>query len=412
MKIANNISALRILNQIKNNTRKSSLSMGKLSSGLRINKAADDAAGLAISEKMRSQIRGLDQATRNAQDGISLIQTAEGGLSQIIDPPLQRLRELAIQAANDTLNSDDRIKIQEEIDQIKASIDSIAKKTTFNGIHLLSTGIEDTVRITSKTNASGGFRVEMSTALDSTPEDTAENVIRNFQKLKNGEIGDANPIDLAQHWTLSRPTSNTIKLENNSGHGFLLGHNSPDGNLAYSGDWSSSYTIVRLPDTTTEDYFGALSIVDNANPSEQRDDLIFSFFSPHSNELTLQIGANENSHFSIEMNDMTTSSIGIVNLSVLTVTDAQEAIQLIDQSLNMALTQRSKFGAYQNRLEYTINNLTSSAENLTASESQIRDVDMAKEIMNQTKNSILSQAAQAMLAQSNQMPQGVLQLLR
>ncbi|MCM3454370.1 flagellin Hag [Heyndrickxia oleronia] len=271
MRINHNIAALNTYRQLGAANDAQSKSMEKLSSGLRINRAGDDAAGLAISEKMRGQIRGLDMAAKNSQDGISLIQTAEGALNET-HAILQRMRELAVQGGNDTNVTADREAIQDELNQLMSEIDRIADTTEFNTQNLL-----------------GG---------------------------------------------------------------------------SFSG--------------------------------------------------TLQIGANDGQIINIGISAMNTSGLGIStgNIAVSTNAAASTAISALDSAIAAVSTQRSKLGAYQNRLEHTINNLSTSSENLTAAESRVRDVDMAKEMMAQTKNSILSQAAQAMLAQANQQPQGVLQLLR
>ncbi|HET7629640.1 MAG TPA: flagellin [Bacillales bacterium] len=272
MRINHNIAALNTYNQLVKNNSAVQKSLEKLSSGYRINRAADDAAGLAISEKMRSQIRGLEQATRNSQDGISLIQTAEGALNET-HSILQRMRELAVQAANDTNTTSDRQQIQEEVDQLSAEITRISSDTQFNKKNLL------------------------------------------------------------------------------------------DGSFATTG-------------------------------------------------ITLQIGANISQNIAFTIGTMDASTLGVGSISLTTQASANAAISTIDAAIQDVSTQRAKLGALQNRLEHTINNLGTSTENLTAAESRIRDVDMAKQMMIFTKENILNQAAQAMLAQANQLPQGVLQLLR
>jgi len=271
MRINHNIAALNTYRQLSTATTAQSKSMEKLSSGQRINRAGDDAAGLAISEKMRGQIRGLDQASRNSQDGISLIQTAEGALNET-HAILQRMRELAVQGGNDTNTSDDRTQIQTELNQLISEIDRIADTTEFN-------------------------------------------------------------------------TQNLLK-----------------------GSFSA----------------------------------------------TLQVGANDGQtiNFSISAMGATGLSLTATSISVGDNAAASSSISTLDAAIKTVSTQRSNLGALQNRLEHTINNLDTSSENLTAAESRVRDVDMAKEMMNQTKNSILAQAAQSMLAQANQQPQGVLQLLQ
>ncbi|USD17434.1 flagellin [Priestia megaterium] len=274
MRINHNIAALNTYRQFNNANNAQGKSMEKLSSGLRINSAADDAAGLAISEKMRGQVRGLDIASRNAQDGISLIQTAEGGLNETHDI-LQRVRELAVQSSNDTNTDADREEMQKEVSQLIEEVDRIGKNTQFNTKDIL--------------------------AEDQT--------------------------------------------------------------------------------------------------------------------LDINIGSNSAQALTVEWKAQTKTALGedavdISTVSIATKTDAQAAIDTMDDAIKSVSASRAQMGAYQNRLEHSINNLNTSSENLTAAESRIRDVDMAKEMMEQTKNSILSQASQAMLAQANQQPQGVLQLLR
>src|SRR5690625_3587755 len=271
MIINHNISALNTHRQLNANNNAVSNSLEKLSSGLKINRAGDDAAGLAISEKMRGQIRGLEMATKNSQDGISLIQTAEGALTET-HAILQRMNELAVQASNDTnVNDNDREAMQSEVTALIAEIDAIADRTEFN-----------------------------------------------TQKLLDGEFTDK----------------------------------------------------------------------------------------------VFHIGANSGQAIEVSIGNMDAETIGVNEIDLGTQEGADAAITTIQEAINTVSTQRADLGAVQNRLEHTINNLGASSENLTAAESRIRDVDMAKEMMEFTKNNILTQASQAMLAQANQTPQGVLQLLR
>ncbi|MFX0571141.1 flagellin Hag [Bacillus pumilus] len=300
MRINHNIAALNTLNRLSANNGASQKNMEKLSSGLKINRAGDDAAGLAISEKMRGQIRGLEMASKNAQDGISLIQTAEGALTET-HSILQRVRELVVQAGNTgTQQDEDLTAIKDEMDALISEVDGISERTEFNG-----------------------------------------------KKLLNG--------------TFKAPA-------------------------------------------------------DPAAPAATDKSLIF------------QIGANATQQISVNIEKMDASALGTndtaLNVKSLDVTkfaanapdvadvgyDAQ--LKIVDDAITQVSAQRSKLGAVQNRLEHTINNLGASGENLTAAESRIRDVDMAKEMSEFTKNNILSQASQAMLAQANQQPQNVLQLLR
>ena len=269
MIINHNMNAMNAHRQMGVNIGNAGKAMEKLSSGLRINRAGDDAAGLSISEKMRGQIRGLDQASRNAQDGISLIQTAEGALNET-HSILQRMRELAVQASNDTNITKDRTAITDEITSLTDEIDRIASKTTFNQKQLL-----------------------------------------------DGTLTQAN----------------------------------------------------------------------------------------------FQIGADAGVNMTLAIGTMTSTGLAL-NVDVASYTTANTSITNINTAIEAVSTQRSKLGAAQNRLEHTINNLDNASENIQAAESRVRDVDMAKEMMNYSKNNILQQAAQSMLAQANQTPQGVLQLLR
>ena len=278
MIINHNSSAVNSYGNLTNMNSRVNRSLEKLSSGLRINRAGDDAAGLAISEKMRGQIRGLNQATRNAQDGISLIQTAEGALNET-HSILQRMRELAVQAGNDTNTTSDRSEIQEEMNQLRQEIDRIAENTEFN-TRTLMTG-------------------------------------------------------------------------------------------AFSG------TGIRF-----------------------------------------HVGANSGQFVSLQMESMRATALGIsgaqasLAISITSATAANSAISTLDTAIETVSSQRAKFGAIQNRLEHTINNLRTSSENLQASESRIRDVDMAQEMMEYSKNQILSQSGVAMLGQANLKPQSMLQLIQ
>jgi flagellin len=272
MRINNNLMAMNAHRQLGITNNSSSKSMEKLSSGYRINRAGDDAAGLSISEKMRAQVRGLNMASRNAQDAISMIQTAEGALNET-HAILQRMRELAVQAANDTNVTADRTAISDELGTLVAEINRISDSTTFNE-----------------------------------------------KKLLNGDLA-----------------------------------------------------------TTAANF---------------------------------QIGADSGVSMALTIAQMGATALAITALAVSTHALATAAIGTIDAAIKTVSSERSKLGANQNRLEHTIKNLDNASENIQASESRIRDVDIAKEMMEFTKNNILQQAAQAMLAQANQAPQGVLQLLR
>jgi flagellin len=281
MRINHNISAMNTYRQFSSNTNAQAKNMEKLSTGMRINRGADDAAGLSISEKMRSQIRGLDQASRNAQDGVSMIQTADGALNEV-HSILQRMRELAVQASSDTNQASERTTIGNELAELGKEITSIKTNTTFNG-----------------------------------------------QKLLDGTAGDG---------------------------------------------------------------AGAVKIQTGADTTQQMD-------------MNFKTAG-------IDITSIETAAGALTNADVTDAATATALIATLDTQITTISTGRSTLGAYQNRLEFNINNVSSASQNLSAAESRIRDVDMAKEMMESSKNGILAQAAQAMLGQANQQPQGVLQLLR
>jgi len=381
------------------NTVNAGKSMEKLSSGLRINRAGDDAAGLSISEKMRAQIRGLDQAARNAQDGISLIQTAEGALQET-HSILQRMRELAVQAANDTNVAQDRESIQNEMNQLRDEIDRIANNTEFNKQKILVAGTgTSTSGSTSGTTPSETVNVAEVELTIQIGQGMGDIEIEFTEGDTEGVAWDGNKLTVTL--TTDKKDYTVTEIEN-----LIKGatEEAPSefdpNNVSVSGEGAIDLSGVNLaasPVSTT--------ISTGAASSTSGDKF----------NTTFQVGANKDQTFSIEINDMTAKSLGLTSDSDIDVTDnakANAAIETIDNAIKLVSEQRSKLGAYQNRLEHTINNLGTSSENLTAAESRIRDVDMAKEMMAFSKNNILAQAAQAMLAQANQQPQGVLQLLR
>ncbi|WP_042355983.1 flagellin [Bacillus rubiinfantis] len=400
MQINHNIAALNTYRQLNTASTAQSKSMEKLSSGLRINGAADDAAGLAISEKMRGQIRGLDQAAKNAQDGISLIQTAEGALNET-HSILQRQRELAVQASNGTATDDDRKEIQKEMNQLIDEIDRISTDTNFNTKNLLGGSLNEKIQIGANQNQSMNIQFNnmsssaigtksgsglVSTASIVTDFSSASSLDSEFtlDATVGGNALTQATITLDQDYGSVDEVVNAInnQIQGNADFKNLIQATvKADGKIGFENLTSDAVTITN--GSGTVDIADALKITPAA------------------------VGGTTTSVNSLKQDTDTASSGG-----VLTQSDANAAIKVVDDAIKMVSAERSKMGAYQNRLEHSINNLNTSSENLTAAESRIRDVDMAKEMMNQTKNSILSQAAQAMLAQSNQMPQGVLQLLR
>lgn len=537
MIINHNLMANNAINRMNSNSANASKSMQKLSSGLRINSAADDAAGLAISEKMRGQIRGLDQASSNAQDGISLIQTAEGALNET-ESILQRMRELSVQSSNDTNTDDDRASLQDEIKQLKSEVDRIGNNTEFNTKKLLNGNLSG--------SASGGTGTSLGDATSASietgvmnPADFTSGSTQNFQVKLDGHTFDlsgvtstdsfafyddletklkaaidahntANPNDKVEYakfdidvtdatnmnFKITSGTTGTSSeisitpLEDGTnttqqaGSEFqdLLTDNatataSSDGELtaanataitALSGNalkmsfnghdidvnlttvdaatYATGADIQDVADDLETDINQALSDYKDLTgtdfgtvdvtvkdgkisiTSSKSDTVSFEISddsagvadtlglsnvaSGEQGGLDFQIGANKNQSINLQINDMTASGLAVSDVDISTKDGANNAIDTIDAAIKNVSAERSKLGAYQNRLEHTINNLSTSSENLTSAESRIRDVDMAKEMSTYSKNNILAQAAQAMLAQANTQPQQVLQLLR
>lgn len=568
MVVQHNLNAINANNKMNINVSGTKKSTEKLSSGLQINRAGDNAAGLAISEKMRSQIRGLSQATKNANDGISLIQTAEGGLNET-HSILQRMRELAVQSANGTYQDDtDREAIQLEVDALKSEIDRIASSTEYNGMKLLdgSLGgsksvteygakygvVEATATATAGTStkdfngavmtsnvAGAGIKLTLDATKggesatwekdgktltlnlvsgQSYTQDDIDKLIANADtrkadgvvaeldvKLKNGVMtatvagetqktaaGQRASSGTAQEFTGTVKQAMITNAISGQGDSISITSNSygvdtrkiaiasdaaagkeyveqvvadTDGNkdgkfilhlstgveysekdiealLAKEGlDYSIDITdsTKAKPDGDKTIKFDSKQTANVKDPGKTTADfdtaaadgkgaVIFKLGGtgfegagvgkdavPASGKgLTFQIGANgvEDQRVTLSVEDMSSSAIGVANADVSTQDAANKAIDMVDKAVKTVSMQRAGLGALQNRLEYTVNNLTTTNENLTAAESQIRDTDMATEMINYTKNNILQQAAQAMLAQANQQPQAILQLLQ
>ncbi|MFA5536730.1 MAG: flagellin [Bacillota bacterium] len=382
MIINHNISALNTYRQLSSNNVLQNKSLEKLSSGFRINRAGDDAAGLAISEKMRGQIRGLNQASRNAQDGISLIQTAEGALNET-HAILQRMRELAVQSATDTNTNEDRGEIQKEINELATEITRISTDTQFNKMNLLD-------------GTFGGKFFHIGANKD-----------------QNATIGIENMSAAALEVTLQ--DADAVKAEGTYGgvtftaaSGGVAGNGELEINVVVSGAGSGASAAISS---------GVLTITLGASGTGEITASGLAGLTVSGYTLALAEGADGDATVSngtviLEGGAEEVTADPKMGIDVSTRKAANEAVEIIDKALGTVSTERSKLGAMQNRLEHTIANLDTSAENLQASESRIRDVDMAKEMMEFTKMNILSQAATAMLAQANQQPQMVLQLLR
>jgi flagellin len=376
--------------QLGVNQANSSKSMERLSSGMRINRAGDDAAGLAISEKMRGQIRGLKQAQRNAQDGISLIQTAEGALNET-HAILQRMRELATQSATDTNTEADRAEIQKEIDQLAKEITRIGNTTEFNTQTLLNGSFTDKVF---HIGANEGQNVDLA-----VNDMRAETLKVAFEDVLN-EIGDEELglLEAGKTYTVvSFAAVDVGDPDEDPVLGAKYGLADDEGNIVAVSADGKTYTALDE----------ATAISGLAEAELDGDDIIYEFtVEVQSGTVTVEEVPDEDPD-----GDSTYSVTANGGINVLSQTNADQAITTINDALETVSAERSKLGAMQNRLEHTIANLGTSAENLQAAESRIRDLDMAEEIMAFTKNNILQQAATAMLAQANMAPQSVLQLL-
>ncbi len=395
-RINTNVDAFGAQRNMQLNAMNYSKSVEKLSSGLRINRAGDDAAGLSISEKLRGQIKGLAQAGRNAQDGISLIQTAEGALNET-HSILQRMRELSVQASNGTLTSNDQTAISTEMTQLGAEIDRIGNTTQFNSKSLLNNSLNTTLSVGS--GVSQGMVLGTSTAVVSSLDVSSATASHTFTfsgsgstlTLTDGTTG------VAQSVSLTAITSGAPEVLNFSTLGV---------SLSLSGSATTATAANILGDLTSKTIQTATS----------------------GGSVSFQIGANANQTMSVGIADSRSTAIGAAGTygsldaavtafatsvnSGTSASVAQNLMQSIDQAVTDVSNVRSKLGAAQNRLEHTISNLGVAQENLTASESRIRDVDMAAEMVNFTKTGILQQAGQAILAQANQAPAGILALLR
>ena len=391
MRINHNIAALNTYRQLASSNAATSKSLEKLSSGFKINRAGDDAAGLAISEKMRAQIKGLETASRNANDGISLIQTAEGALTEV-HSMLNRMTELASQSANGTYaDLVDREALQTESSALTAEIDRIATSTDFNGKKLLDG------TISTKTGAVA----------------TAGGGATSF-KLSGG---NQKTIAATQTFIFTGTTINTqagATLTNGSAvAGVTWAQSSTSGSGATSGTVTFKALINDVTASAADQatYRGmTVTVAHGAIAASAGTSETYTNFD--GGGLDLQIGDTATQKIAVVIDNMSSTGLGINGVSVATQDGASAAISTIKTAINTVSSTRATLGATQNRLEHTINNLGVATENITAAESRIRDVDMAKEMMEFTKNNILTQAATAMMAQANQQPQGVLQLLR
>lgn len=393
MRINTNLSAMTALNNSTKTTALASSSMEKLSSGLKINKAGDDAAGLAISEKMRSQIRGLDQASQNTQDGISVVQTAEGAMEETGNI-LQRMRELTVQAANETNTVEDRAKITEELTQLTSEIDRIANSTEFNGKKILNGGGTMISNADLTANGTGISEIKVSNSSLSAG-DTLE-----ITSATDGELVA----------TITKADGSGTITQTLTG----IKSNANEQEISFT-DLGISIKLQGTPGEA-----GANDIVADTVQLTASD-----LADGNTNSITIQAGANSgndvNQTITVNLSKTDSATLGFSTTDIDDIKDADlttgtqaanDFISKLDDALKTVNTSRANLGATQNRLETAQSNLTTSSENLTAAESRIRDVDVAAEMMNLSKLNLINQAAQAMMTQAKSQPEGVMQLLR
>jgi flagellin len=413
MIINTNLAALNTVRQLGINEKATSDSLAKLSSGLRINQAADDAAGLSISEKMRGQISGLNQATSNAQDGVSLVSTAEGALNETT-AVLQRMRELAVQAGNDTNTTADRTAMQSETNALVSAINDISTNTQFNTKNLLDGTLGKQVT-TAVANVSTGVALQNgagSSAIAGTTMTALADLNGNSLNLVSGDTVSVSFVVNGTTTTNSMTIVTGTTIANvaalvTSGATTIVG-----GGMVVSADTAGTAGAINAITIQVQDANGnTLSNASNTLSNIQETTAARDTKATDGS-LTLQIGANSGQNMNIAINNMGAQALGVQGLQITTEAQANIAIKVIDAATAKVSAQRSALGAFQNRLEHTSNNLGTASQNITSAEAQIRDVDMASEMTNFQKNNVLQQAAQAMLAQANQQPQGVLQLLR
>ena len=506
MRINHNMSALKANRQLNRTERNLDKSIEKLSSGYKINKAADDPAGMSISRKMRTQVEGLEQASRNASDGISVIQTAEGALNEV-SAMLQRMRELAVQASNETYAAADREAIQAEVNQLMDEINRISTNTEFNTKTLL----DGTVERKSYTNTTG---VEILSVSDKVAKKIYDVKVTQdpHQAVLIGSVGDASYFDAGGITVGGKININGVDIQIKEGDtseevyskireaaelsglnvGGLAGGPSQDEEfrewagyetseltegcqlLFVSKDYGSNTKVSIVCDDP--DLCSALGLASNAESSgvdakvslgegfdktaltrcdgdkvtitdrdgfemtvkingyvsgttfadatigsvdsvseisiSDGDEVESKLTVLDVGEMVLQIGANTFQTLDVSIPTMNTETMGLVNLNLRTSHNAEVSISRVDKAINLVTSVRSKLGAYQNRLEHSILNLDESSEDMTSALSRIQDVDMAKEMTNYTQHSVLSQAGTSVLAQANERPQTVLQLLQ
>ena len=430
MVVKNNMSAISTLNTLNKNSSALSKSLQKVSSGMKINGAADDASGYAISERMRVQIRGLDQANQNTQNGSSMMKVAEGAVSSTVDI-LKTLKEKVINAANDTNTDADRQTIQKELDQ---SIDQINDNAnvTYNGKYLVDGSHNSHVDATTTSMTNQSLNTESTfestfTALtdrngNSLNIQSSDTVTLSYVKEGKTHTVTATGASKITNILTEGTANNDLKAGNATS---VIGHDIA-GDTVFTADGSSGLTITAAGTGIENQISGiTFSVTDTKGNVKKSANALLDNFSEsiraqnpsNDNSINLQVGTKSNQAIKVGLTDMRAEALGLQakdgkTLNISTKEYANAAINVLDNAVQKALDQQTTIGAVQSRLEYTSSNLTTASENVQASESTIRDADMAKEMTNYTKNNVLMQAAQAMLSQANQSSSSVLSLLQ
>ncbi len=437
MVVQHNITAMNANRMLGVTSGLQAKSTEKLSSGYKINRAADDAAGLSISEKMRKQIRGLSQASDNAEDGISCVQTAEGALTEV-HSMLQRMNELAVKAGNGTMSEDDRQNVQDEIDQLVDEIDRVSETTKFNETYLLkgdntSNGNTKSLKTGAEIGQIDGLTVKAKADAKYTDNDSVKigKVVVESSDDSVVTVDKDNITDVAGNIAKITTDGTEVVVTKNDGNTDTYA-TVADFKTAYAGldiAGAGAATISKALDTATANTSDTVTgtYTGNLNSYKVGDDVNVKLAVGASGEtalsngskallLSFQVGADTTSEnkISVTMDSMSAKSIGVDGIKVTgsDSTNADKAVDTISDAIKKVSNQRSALGAVQNRLEHTIANLDNVVENTTSAESRIRDTDMAEEMVSYSKNNILMQAGQSMLAQANQQNQGVLSLLQ
>lgn len=412
MRIQHNIMAMNAYRNYANNTSALSKNLEKLSSGYKINRAGDDAAGLAISEKMRAQITGLDKAQDNAKDGISLVQTAEGALTEVHDM-LNRMYELAEQSANGTFeDGTDRKQLQKEVDQLKSEINRIADSANFNGIKLLDGSMSANGTTTIKSAATAqAAGVDVNIVADSVFDANGSRSELKFSFSvvnKASEMGAKVDKDGSVTISVAKATAGQASYSAADIQALLSKVTTQDAGV--SEDMVNAAKNATVTGAGIQDATGTGAGKWATLAKSSGGDAVANAGKP----LTLQIGDTSDSfnQLKVGIKDCHVAALGLTDMKIGDQDSAAKALDKIKSAINYVSDVRGTLGATQNRLDHTINNLSVMQENIQDAESTIRDTDVADEMMAYTKNNILIQSAQAMLAQANQVPQGVLQLLQ